>query len=381
MYTVKLHKDSLRMTLGTDPEFEHLSDWETYNPIRTTIPGSTQSKIGKDGSGEQIELRPQAESTAQKLVKNLRELIKDCPSMSTRGDIYPLGGHIHFGGVVNPDGKKVGNYEEVGPRGGRLGWHTYNPTGQLISALDDFIGKPTSWANGFARSHYRGLGKFELKPYGFEYRSPSAAWMDTPDVAKFTLQLAKGIIVTATHPKGLFYDLCNDSLIPTIDSYKRALYYSAYSEGEIQDWLDYFRKDRSGLKSVNIYWGFKPSRRERRIAKPQLSVIPIEPQQPVNSTQITFTDDWIEEAKDEVRRVVELVNQSRILPNNLHFYGLREDRGPLVVAGGDANGFVRVTTTDALHTFGLPYILRTRRNYVDQLGSVVLQLLSLYPSR
>jgi hypothetical protein len=87
-------------------------------------------------------------------------------------DQFPVGGHIHFKGVLL--------------------------SGQLLRALDNYLAvplllieEPTSARR--RREKYGFLGDFRLKPHGgFEYRTP-ASWLVSPEVSRAALCLAKVI--------------------------------------------------------------------------------------------------------------------------------------------------------------------------------------------
>ena len=127
------------ITIGCDPEFEMIDLMDNNNIIDASdiIDGNTRTKIGVDGAGDQVEVRPDP-GTPIKVTQNIRNLIKkfseDYPDydLTDRGDIHPLGGHIHIG---------------VGMQ--------YNAPNKLIELLDDFIGEPTLELSGEAREDYK----------------------------------------------------------------------------------------------------------------------------------------------------------------------------------------------------------------------------------
>jgi hypothetical protein len=61
--------------------------------------------------------------------------------------------------------------------------------------LDYFL-YPLNALSGQIRkdSQYGKLGDFRYQPHGFEYRTPPAAWLLTPDLALKTLQLSKVVV-------------------------------------------------------------------------------------------------------------------------------------------------------------------------------------------
>lgn len=238
---VKIVGNPREITLGCDPEFEECQLKGEYKPIKTTY-HSHCNKIGGDG-GTQLELRPEAHSTPAELIKELRTLIKQCPPISTKGEKFSLGGHIHIGGLTSIlEGQKV-------PK-------------ELLEVLDAFIGIPTSWANGKARGKFGKLGQVELKPHGFEYRSPSSAWMDNPKIATLTFQFIWQIIVKACSKVGLEYEVYTPDSpeeegvpkitgLATVKSYKQLHY--GKTEKDVKEWMHFFR-DKQMTPTCNENW-------------------------------------------------------------------------------------------------------------------------------
>lgn len=155
--------------VGCDPEFEYV---QAGRP--TQAPNSYRSltgEIGLDGAGSQIEIRPKAFEKPSDVVSYMIGIMRrmDDAHLSTKGDRYPLGGHVH-----------------VGVPGG-----SYAPPADLLFLLDFFLGKPTINLSGTARSSYRALGKFESKPWGFEYRSAPAAIFHWPEFARLAMKICK----------------------------------------------------------------------------------------------------------------------------------------------------------------------------------------------
>jgi hypothetical protein len=109
-----------RVTVGTDPEFEITRNGAVISPDRNKYHG-LNSEIGLDGAGSQLEVRPKAfvkATDTTNYIKKIMEKIGD--SISTIGNRFPVGGHIHLG---------VGT--------------SYTPSTDLLWLLDAFVGKPT----------------------------------------------------------------------------------------------------------------------------------------------------------------------------------------------------------------------------------------------
>ena len=161
----------LSIKLGCDPELEQLASPNGYTVVSPTVNHSTSTEIGVDGAGSQIELRPGAYTTPESIVTKIKTLIEQLPPVGIVGDRFPLGGHIHVGGI---------KYSR-----------------EAIKLLDDFIGKLSAKTSGDARGSYKHLGAYETKPYGFEYRSPSSTWLHNPEIARITFKLTKQLMIEA----------------------------------------------------------------------------------------------------------------------------------------------------------------------------------------
>lgn len=145
------------LTFGADPEFE-LVDRTTrwIVPASEVISGGTSinDKIGCDGSGSQVELRPDPSSNINKFLLNFKSVLKDFVakypyySLLAQGDIFPLGGHIHI---------------------------SISPNEKILKLLDNWIGERVVDLSGSARGSYKRLSAYESKPWGFEYRTPPAS--------------------------------------------------------------------------------------------------------------------------------------------------------------------------------------------------------------
>jgi hypothetical protein len=169
----------INVTVGCDPEFEILNNRKVIlnaSNISFISDGNTDNKIGIDGSGDQVEFRPDYGTPAKVaaemeiLFKTFVNKSKNKMQLTISGHRYPLGGHIHIG-----VGKRI------------------NPPRGLVEMLDDFIGKKTLCLSGSARGGYGGTGAYEGKPWGYEYRTPPAAIFYTKKLATIFLKLARNI--------------------------------------------------------------------------------------------------------------------------------------------------------------------------------------------
>jgi len=177
--TFKPSSKAFEVTIGCDPEFEL---YDSKNKLMTgndlNAEGRLQKKIGADGHGKQLELRPEASTEVKNVVDDLVKLFGAVSNLRVcvKGDHEPLGGHIHFG-VLSKDFTGTLGFSET-----------------IKELLDTFIGKKTIPMNGKARSQYGSLGDIRTQPWGFEYRTPPASIFATKEIAYITMKLAKNLM-------------------------------------------------------------------------------------------------------------------------------------------------------------------------------------------
>jgi len=218
--------NAVEVTLGGDPEFElfkngrleHAKDH--FNSLRDSV--------GRDGSGSQVELRPEPATEPEGVLRNFRELLRtlydEGYDISAQGDVYPLGGHIHFG-------VPEFHYE-------------------FLEVLDDFIGTPTQNLSGDARGSYGQLSDYRLQPHGFEYRViPTAVWSH-PRMARITLQIAKALVQRLANGEELEY---NEP--PTVEDYCRI---AGLSRAEVKFFLRFCEQRRHERFQVFAAWRLDP---------------------------------------------------------------------------------------------------------------------------
>jgi hypothetical protein len=171
----------LTVMLGCDPEFEYVDKngcvSTSFPPGLITGSDRLRSSVGIDGSGNQVELRPGPAESPKQLIHNVRELFQLVKGhyLSSIGDRYPLGCHIHFG------------------LGGPV-----NPSTQLAALLTDFLGKACYCLNSQRRtdSGYGNLSNDVVRrqPHGFEYRSLPASVMQSPGLFRIILKISKNLV-------------------------------------------------------------------------------------------------------------------------------------------------------------------------------------------
>ncbi|MDD4586942.1 MAG: hypothetical protein PHC60_00915, partial [Heliobacteriaceae bacterium] len=187
---------SVTVTIGSDPEFmlsllpqKRMVPASRFFPRNGLVGCDNRRAFGASDDFPLAEVRPQPAPTPEAAVSELRQALKEASRLCPYTNIawvagsepypgYPIGGHIHFGGL------KV--------------------SGQLIRALDQYVALPLLFLENpetarRRRRFYGLLGDFRLKPHGFEYRTPGS-WLTSPELAWVALSLAA---LVARHYKRL----------------------------------------------------------------------------------------------------------------------------------------------------------------------------------
>ncbi|MBT9164381.1 MAG: hypothetical protein DDT23_00376 [candidate division WS2 bacterium] len=304
---------SKKITLGADPEFELLRDgWIV--PAEEYF-SSLQSRIGCDGSGHQLELRPSASSSSEELVKKVASLISEVYSegftLSTEGDEFPLGGHLHFG---------VENFST-----------------SYVELLDLFLGGLLLPLSGEARGSYRRLGKYETKDWGFEYRSLPSAIFASPKIAAIVGELALSLIQELTDLEEVCVDVSKRDL-PYIHEYRKRI-----GHEKTNALLNFVRNKITSFKSEE--WGV------------------------LESYRISFSsaDTFSEDVRGEIIRIL-----GPKIKRNIRFFGLRADRGNDVISGFDAEGYRNIELSGG---YGLPYHVRTNNDNFSELHYLLSKII------
>jgi hypothetical protein len=168
------------VTLGADPEFELILNGEVVPTDRVEIASKVLvlpwGVIGEDKSGDPIELRPRPSANPETLVRNVGRLLLSVPRAwggfpSTICEEYPIGGHVHIGGVPNEDQEEL-----VKVIDGLLGDLFYSLSPEL--RLDEGYGRRGDW---------------RPQPWGVEYRTPPASVWSHPGVALTFLRAIKWV--------------------------------------------------------------------------------------------------------------------------------------------------------------------------------------------
>lgn len=194
------------------------------------------SEVGTDGSDSIAELRPRPCRTPEGYVQEIRSILEFIRGkvpwidLSVEGNKYPLGGHIHVGAREDITRRVLKEKVKV-----------------FIEALDDFIGKLLLPTSGAARGKYAKLFAYELKPYGWEYRTPPASIYGDLEVLRITYKLTKGLVEKLLREGKLSYEL-EDGGIPPFKEYLAFL-----TEEEARYFLDFPRRWEEGLVPRTLF--------------------------------------------------------------------------------------------------------------------------------
>jgi hypothetical protein len=313
-----------KISFGADPEFELVDRRDRYIvPASEVIRGGTSvnDKIGIDGSGAQVELRPDPSGSIDKFLLNVRSVLKDFVSsysyysLSVQGDRYPLGGHIHL---------------------------SIPPYKWVLKLLDNWIGSRVIDLSGEARGSYKRLGAYEEKPWGFEYRTPPAAIFLKPEVLKAVLTIMKRVL------KAYFNG--GVALYPVEEEVKR-LGLERHWE-VLNRFVDEYKElDKDVLKQWKILVRVKPK------------------------VELSFSDDWRGDVKDFVRDLFfKKVSKSLIKKLNdkgiyrVVFFGFRKERGE--VCNFESLEFRKIDFSYSVSggvAFGFPWVVRMPVEFGEEL--------------
>jgi len=228
--------------LGGDPEFEvvDVEEGEIIPAYRVDVfdegGDSPFSKVGTDGNDSIAEIRPSPRKTPEGYVREVRSILEFIKrrvpwiDLSVEGDRYPLGGHIHVGAREDLTRRVLKEKVEV-----------------FIEALDDFLGKVLLPTSGAARGKYAKLFAYEIKPYGWEYRTPPASIYGDLEVLRITYKLVKGLVEKLLRERKLSYKVGEDG-IPPFEEYLAFL-----TEEEARYFLDFPRRWEEGLVPRTLF--------------------------------------------------------------------------------------------------------------------------------
>jgi hypothetical protein len=274
----------ISITLGGDPEFEVICDGEVVpaNSLFIFRDGDLYDPIGTDGVSHTAELRPDAAYSPEEYVENFLALVEEVKSanvlLSVQGDTYALGGHIHIG---SPDGYIVQVLQEEVER--------------FVQVLDDFVGRVLLPTSGRARGGYARLGEYELKDYGWEYRTPPSSFYADPEMVRITYKLVKGLVEFLLREGEISYGVLGDGRAKP-EEYLRFL-----SQEEAEYFLAF------------------PERWARG------EIIPLVPMGEFPPVLFTFRDEWADENAWVFKEALNYLPVGR--PVRFVLYGLAKRRG------------------------------------------------------
>jgi hypothetical protein len=197
-WTFQCHEaDEYEITLGGDPEFEVVVDGKVFPAYYFPIFGGLSNPIGTDGNSAIAELRPYPTPSPEQYVKDFLSLAekvgKEGILLSVKGDVFPLGGHIH-----------VGSYNRY------IVDVLKDKVEEFIFVLDDFVGRILLPTSGKARGDAARLGLYELKDYGWEYKTLPSSYYADPKVVRIVYKLVKGLVLTLLRKGKLSYRTLDD---------------------------------------------------------------------------------------------------------------------------------------------------------------------------
>lgn len=231
--------------LGADPEFI-IRDRKTRTLVIASRYLSREGRVGLDSqrvrgtrfSRPIVEVRPPPAYEPAELVRSIAQLLRTVPRALRRRNLgwyagsgpmsaYPIGGHIHFGGLPLTAG--------------------------LIRAMDAYIALPVLLIEDSSRarrrrSRYGNLGEVRFKKWGFEYRTlPS--WLVAPHFAEAVLSLTK---LVCSHWRELRLDpFLNPELVSDFYNCRKNNFYLWFDQiwADIQSLPDY----AAYAKSLNVF--------------------------------------------------------------------------------------------------------------------------------
>jgi hypothetical protein len=195
-WTFQCHEASeYEITLGGDPEFEVVVDGEVVPAYLFPIFGGLNAPIGTDGSV--AEIRPYPTVSPERYVKDFLSLAekvgKEGILLSVKGDVLPLGGHIHVGSHNRYIVDVLKDKAE-----------------EFIFVLDDFLGRVLLPTSGKARGECARLGHYELKEYGWEYKSLPSSFYADPEMVRIVYKLVKGLVLALLRNGTFSYRILDD---------------------------------------------------------------------------------------------------------------------------------------------------------------------------
>lgn len=230
----------MQFTLGADPEF-FLSREGKYVSAHDLVPGTKDNPHPlKDGAlqadGTAVEFNVNPASTPEEFAGNVESVLKQIREMIDPVFKFEFKPAIHYDPVYfkrlpiyakrlgcDPDFSSITGQQNKPPRAVgsmrtgaghiHVGWGKDLDIGnpdhlwdcrQVITALDGSLGFFSHvWDNDQERRKMYGqTGCFRPKPYGVEYRVPSNAWLNNPELWPFIFKVVQRVMTSLE--RGLF---------------------------------------------------------------------------------------------------------------------------------------------------------------------------------
>jgi hypothetical protein len=191
----------LPLTLGGDPEFEVVDPKSGEIIPATRVPlfveGGLSGPMGLDKEYPIAEFRPAPAYSEEEYVRNFLTLVERVREegvlLCTKGDLYPLGGHIHIG---SPDYRIIKALKDE--------------VQSFVRVLDDFVGRVLLPTSGKGRGGYYSLFAYKYKPYGWEYRTPPASYYADPEMIRIVFKLVRNLVGFLLIEGGITYEVLDD---------------------------------------------------------------------------------------------------------------------------------------------------------------------------
>ena len=331
------------LRVGADPELELYS--RKLECVRAGDFFPFEGEIGTDGAPNVLELRPSPCENGEDLATNVADLLA---KVWDRGFVptpyarrYPTGGHIHLGASEREACRTVRDYAR-----------------EIVRVVDDLVGELLLEASPPARrnSNYNERRAFEVKQYGFEYRTPPSTILATPYLFMATAQLLLEVGAWVLEHDGVV----DQSAVPKPVEAALGLFRHAYRVAEkmnwqmdLVGWWKMIRRNR--LPDPNRFRG------NIRIEVPEWAI---------------FNESILRRARGFVRTAL----RNRGVPKaSIVFYGLREGRG-IVTNFSNTLGIPVVGDVPRLldegrgtYVIGLPYAVRTDPEVFQKIGIPLLK--------
>ncbi|MFZ8859407.1 MAG: putative amidoligase domain-containing protein [Thermocrinis sp.] len=173
------------LTLGGDPEFELVDPRSgeiiPAGRVPLFVEGGLSGQIGLDKEYPIAEFRPAPAYSPEEYASNFLALVERVREegvlLCTKGDFYPLGGHIHIGSS---------DYRVI-----KL---LKNEAQSFVRVLDDFVGRVLLPTSGKGRGGYYSLFAYKYQPYGWEYRTPPASYYADLEMVRIVFKLVRNLV-------------------------------------------------------------------------------------------------------------------------------------------------------------------------------------------